>query len=117
MHSPNLGKDWGLSGDAQICYAGWENGWNMSQVLIFSGIESCHDIGMLRPILWSFGAASAPTVVESGGVVADGHDFGGLRSGPWAGSGIEMKAVHALTRVPWEYYLGLRRPHALRGWF
>ena len=40
---------------------------------LFSGIESCHAIGMLRPILWSLGAASTPRVVGSDGIVADTH--------------------------------------------
>ena len=72
----------------------------MSEHRIFLKIESCHDIGMLRRILWSLGVSETPTVVGSGGVVGDIHDFGGPRSGPMAGSGIAVEVVHALTRAP-----------------
>ena len=40
---------------------------------IFLKIKSCHDIGMLRPILWSLGVSETPKVVGSGGVVGDIH--------------------------------------------
>ena len=67
---------------------------------LLPAIDSCHAIGMLRPILCSLGVCSTPKVVGSGGVVADRHYFGGPRSGPWVGSGIEVETVHAITRVP-----------------
>ena len=56
------------AGIPEICYAGWENGSNCFGHRILFLIKSCHDIGMLRPILWSLGAASTPKVVGSGGV-------------------------------------------------
>ena len=61
------------AGIRRICYAAWENGSICFKHRIFLKIKSCHDIGMLRPILWSLGTCSTPKVVGYGGVVADIH--------------------------------------------
>ena len=44
-----------MSCNPDICYVGGENGATMWEHRIFFKIKSCHDIGVLRPILWLLG--------------------------------------------------------------
>ena len=86
--------------DYEICYAGWENGSNCCGHRIFLKIKSCHAIGMVRPILWSLGVSETPTVVGSGGVVADIHVCSNPDRDPVLGHRRALELTARIHRVP-----------------
>ena len=76
-----------------------KNGWNMWQVLIFPGIESCHDMGRLRQNPRPYPAAPTP-MVGSGGEVADTHHFGVPDRDPGSDRDRPSESVLGISRIP-----------------
>ena len=98
-------------------YARWGNGVGMSKHRIFLRFDLCHEMGQLRWIPKSLTAPKTPTWVRSGAEEADTPHCSRQNVDPGRGSGSPREAAVGLRIVPLSVLRGLRRPHALRGWF
>ena len=112
-----LGSQKMMSGIHHARYARWGNGVGMSEHRIFLRFDLCHEIVPLRSIPKSLTASKTPTWVRSGAEEAERHHCSRQNVDPGRGSGSPREAAVGLRIVPLSVLRGLRRPHALRGWF
>ena len=97
--------------------APWGNGWGCFAHRILPRFDLCHPRRLLDMFPLRQNAYPTPKWVRSGAVAGDGQLSSRHEVDPGRGSGSSSKASMGLHIVPLSAVRGLRRPHALRGWF